>query len=79
MTGHPAVEPHAALQRPRIGIGINRDGGDTHPPGSLDHPARDFAAIGDEDFFEHQTGFLARYNPIAMIVIPSIRLGVSEL
>ncbi len=40
--------------RAGIGIRIDRDGGDPHAPGRLDHAAGDFAAIGDQDFLEHQ-------------------------
>ena len=44
---------HLHKRRAGIGIRIDRDGLDTHPPGGLNHPASDFATVGDEDFFEH--------------------------
>jgi len=45
---------HGDEGRARIGIGIDRNRGDAHAAGGLDHPASDFAAIGDEDLVEHQ-------------------------
>ena len=45
---------HPHKWRARIGIGIDRHGGNPHPARSLDDPASDFAAIGDQDFLEHQ-------------------------
>ena len=39
--------------RIRIGIRIHRDRSDTQPAAGANHPARDFAAVGDEDFIEH--------------------------
>ena len=44
---------HPHKRRARIGIGINRHCGNTHPARGLNHPASNFAAIGDEDFLEH--------------------------
>ena len=41
------------MRAARIGIRINRDRLKAHPPRGADHPASDFAAIGDEDFGEH--------------------------
>ena len=43
----------AHMQRLGIGIGIDRDGRDPHPPRRSDDPAGDLAAIGDQDFVEH--------------------------
>ena len=36
-----------------VGVGIDRYRGDAHAAGGLDDAARDFAAVGDEDFLEH--------------------------
>ena len=36
-----------------VGIGIHRDGQDAHLLRGLDDAARDLAAVGDQDFFEH--------------------------
>ncbi len=44
---------HLHEGRARIGIRIDRDRGNAHPPRSADDPASDFAAISDEDFGEH--------------------------
>ncbi len=49
---------HLDERRARIGVRIDRDGLDTHPARGLDNPASNFAAIGDEDFFEHGTNQL---------------------
>ena len=46
---HP---PHLILSI-FIGIGINRDSLNAHLPRGLNHTASNFAAIGDEDFFNH--------------------------
>ena len=37
-----------------VGGGMHRHGGDAHLLAGADDAKRDFAAIGDEDFFEHQ-------------------------
>jgi hypothetical protein len=44
---------HFDMQRVPVGLGINRDGGDTQAARGLDDPAGDFAAVGDEDTLEH--------------------------
>jgi hypothetical protein len=44
---------HLDMQRVLVGVGIDRDGRDTHAAGRLDHAAGDLAPIGDEDFLEH--------------------------
>ena len=44
---------HFDVQRVFIGVGIDRHRRNTHAFGSFDDAAGDFAAIGDEDFFEH--------------------------
>jgi hypothetical protein len=36
-----------------IGLGIDGDRADAHAAGGLDHPAGDFAAVGDKDLVEH--------------------------
>ena len=43
--------PHAAR---RIGVGIDGDGLDAHLARRLDDAAGDFAAIGDQNFLEHE-------------------------
>ncbi len=48
---------HLHMQRIAVGIRIDRDGGDAQTTGRLDDAAGDFAAIGDEDLLEHQSGF----------------------
>ena len=53
---------HRDKRRARIGIGVNRDRRNTHPPRGLDDPASNFAAIGDEDFFEHYFNTLAQWD-----------------
>ncbi len=40
-----------------IGIGIDRDGGDVHGAQCAADADQDFAAIGDQDFTEHQSVF----------------------
>ncbi len=45
---------HPHMRRARIGIRIDRDRGDPHLLGGAHHPARDLAAIGDQDLLEHQ-------------------------
>jgi hypothetical protein len=42
------------MRRAGVGVGIDRDRLDAHALGGADHPARDFAAIGDQDLGEHQ-------------------------
>ena len=44
---------HLDMQRVAVGLGIDGNGLDAHPPGGLDDPAGDFAAIGDQNSFEH--------------------------
>ena len=36
-----------------VGLGVNRDRRDAHLARRADHPARDLAAIGDQDLAEH--------------------------
>ena len=38
-----------------VGVGIHRHGADAHLAGGLDDTASDFAAVGDQDFGEHET------------------------
>ena len=45
---------HLDMHGIAIGIGIDRDGGNPHLARRLDHAAGDLAAIGDQDFREHQ-------------------------
>ena len=35
------------------GIGIDRNGGYSHPAGGLDHAASNLATIGNQNFLEH--------------------------
>ena len=52
---------HLDMQRVLVGVRINRNSLDAHAPGGLDNPAGNFAAVGDEDFGEHQSpDFIAR-------------------
>ncbi len=44
----------AHMQCLRIGLGIDRDRRDPHPPCRADDAAGDLAAIGDQDLAEHQ-------------------------
>ena len=44
---------HFDVKRIPIGVGIDRDGLDTHPPRSLDDAAGDLAAVGDQNSLEH--------------------------
>ncbi len=45
---------HFDMQGVLVGLGIDGDGLDAHAARGLDDPAGDFAAIGDENFFEHR-------------------------
>jgi hypothetical protein len=47
---------HFHMERIAIGLGIDRDRLDAHPPRGLDDPAGDLAAIGDQDSLEHVLG-----------------------
>ncbi len=54
------TDPHGAIrrahvQRVAIRIGIHGNGLDAHPPRGAHDAARDFAAIGDQQAFEHVT------------------------
>ncbi len=46
---------HFHVQRARIGVGIDRNGGNSHPAGGLDHAASNLAAIGNQNLLEHET------------------------
>ena len=61
---------HLHEGRAGIGIGIDRNGLDTHPAGGLDHPASNFATVGDEDFLEHR---LVSYASSGGMLWPSRR------
>ena len=37
-----------------VGVGVDRHGGDAHPPGGLNHPAGDLAPVRHEDPVEHR-------------------------
>ena len=51
---------HFDMERIAVGLGIDGNGFDPHAPGSLDDPAGDLAAIGDQDFRERTAGGLNR-------------------
>jgi hypothetical protein len=42
------------MRRARVGVGIDGNGLASHAPSRADHPARNLAAIGDQDFAKHQ-------------------------
>ena len=44
---------HLDMERLGIRIGINRDRGDPHFPGSFDDAAGDLAPVGNQDLVEH--------------------------
>ncbi len=44
---------HLDVQGVLVGLGIDSDGVDPHATRSLDDPAGDFAAVGDENLLEH--------------------------
>ena len=44
---------HFDMQRVTVGLGINRNRLYSHAAGSLDDPAGDLAAVGDQNSFEH--------------------------
>ena len=48
----PCLVGELDMQRVAVGLGIDRDGRDPEPPRGADHPAGDFAAIGDQDLAE---------------------------
>ena len=49
---------HFDMERVAVGLGIDRDRLDPHAAGSLDDPAGDLAAIGDQNSFEHVLVYL---------------------
>src|SRR3546814_1282309 len=44
-------QPH--VLRVSVGLRVHRHRGDAEPARGADHPAGDFAAVGDEDLFKH--------------------------
>src|SRR6266700_612589 len=44
---------HFDVERVAVSLGIDRDRRDAHAAGGLDHPAGDFAAVRDQNSFEH--------------------------
>src|SRR4029079_7812425 len=44
---------HAHMERLGVGVGINRDRPNTHPPRGADHAARNLPAIGDKEGGDH--------------------------
>src|SRR4029079_9344266 len=64
---------HLDMQRVAIGLGIDRNGLDPHPTGGLDDTAGDFAAIGDEDAFEHACSVRLLPDPLSSsVAIPML-------
>ena len=53
---------HLDMQRRRVGIRIDRDGPDPHPAACLDDPARDLAAVGDQNLVEQSDLPLQSFN-----------------
>jgi hypothetical protein len=51
------------MQRPGVGLGIDRDRRDPHPPRRIDDAAGDLAAIGDQDRGEHGSARCRREAP----------------
>ncbi len=49
----PGLVGERDVQCPAVGLGIDRDRGDPHPPRGADDAAGDLAAIGDQDLAEH--------------------------
>ena len=47
------------MRRARVGVGIDGDGRDPHPPRGADDSAGDLAPVGDQNLLEHQ-----RHGPI---------------
>ena len=48
---------HLDVERVAVGLGIDRNGLDSHAAGGLDDPAGDLAAICDQNSFEHVLAF----------------------
>jgi hypothetical protein len=45
---------HGHVHRVLVGLGIHGDGLDAHLAGGLDDAAGDLAAVGNQDFLEHE-------------------------
>jgi hypothetical protein len=54
------------MHRLCIGRGIDRDGADGETPRGADDPARDLAAVGDQNFVEH------RSDPLSHVVMAGL-------
>jgi len=52
-TDQDGLVGHLDMERILVGLRINGNRLDPHLPGGLDDPAGDFAAIGDQNAFEH--------------------------
>ena len=50
---------HFNVKRVAIGVGIDRNGCNSHPAGCFNDPTGDLAAVGNEDSLEH-SGYKAR-------------------
>jgi arylsulfatase A-like enzyme len=69
------------MERVAVGLRIDGNGFDPHPPGSLDNAAGDLAPIGDQNSFEHVLVYLqpcggvqpAIWHAGADVTIPSYR------
>src|SRR5204863_8261448 len=60
----------AHMQRLGIGLGIDRDCRDPHPPRRADDAAGDLAAVGDQDLLEHR-----RKPPLTLSLSPRTGRG----
>ena len=49
----PCLVGHLHVARVAVGVGVDGNGGDAHPPRGEHHAAGDLAPVGDEDFPEH--------------------------
>jgi len=58
---------HFDVERVAIGLRIDGNRLDPHAAGSLDDPAGDFAAIGDQNSFEHGLAYL---QPCSCLLSP---------
>src|SRR5688572_4380174 len=68
----------ADVNRAAIGVGIQRDRADAEPAASARNAARDLAAVGDQDFGEHQAALRFSRNE-AMPSLPSGEPRISAM
>ncbi len=55
---------HLDMQRVLVGVRVDRDGGNAHLAGGLDHAAGDLAAVGDQNFTKHARLTLRPWLPL---------------